>query len=403
MDLHDSPEEGRFRDEIRSWLRENLPEGWGTPAYRGPGEPGGEPETGEERVAFGRAWQRRLYDGGWAGLSWPREFGGRGAGVIESMIYGQEYARARGPNLIQLSVGTALVGPTLIHHGTDAQKARFLEPILKGDEVWCQGFSEPGAGSDLANLRTRGDVEGDEIVVTGQKIWTSFAQHSQWCILIVRTDPDSQRHKGLTFVLVDMKSPGITIRPLVEMTGEAWFNEVFFDGVRVPVENVVGEIGRGWDVVMTTLNVERGSASAHEGLAVQLGRLVELARRTPRGDGVAADDPVIRQKLAQYASELMILRMTGYRNASRLARHGQPGPEGSILKIFWSELDQRIHDTALEILGAAGLVPSGDPAAVEDGFWQHELLWSRAATIYAGTSEIQRNIVAQRALGMPRG
>jgi alkylation response protein AidB-like acyl-CoA dehydrogenase len=374
----------------------HLPEGWGTPACP-------VPETAAERVAFGRAWQRKLYDGGWAGLTWPREYGGRGAGVIESMIWGQEYARVAGPDLIQLAVGMALVGPTLMHHGSDAQKARFLEPILKGEEVWCQGFSEPGAGSDLAALRTRGEVRGDEIVVTGQKIWTSFAQHSQWCIGVVRTDPDSQRHRGLSFVLIDMASPGITIRPLVEMTGEAWFNEVFFDGVRVPVENVVGEIDRGWDVVMTTLNVERSSASAHEGLHVQFRRLVDLARRTPRGDGTAADDPAIRQQLAAHAGELMILRMMSLRNASRLARHGQPGPEGSVLKIFWSELAQRIQDTAVEILGPAVLVPAGDPAAVEDGFWQHELLWSRAGTIYAGTSEIQRNIVAQRALGLPRG
>jgi len=395
MDLRDSPEEARFREEIRDWLRANLPAGWGTPAHP-------EPETAEERVAFGRTWQRRLFEGGWAGLTWPREYGGRGAGVIEAMIYGEEYARARGPDLIHLSVGTSLVGPTLIHHGTDAQKARFLQPILEGEEVWCQGFSEPNAGSDLAGLRTRGEVQGDEVVVTGQKIWTSFAQHAHWCIAVVRTNPEPGRHKGLSFLLVDMQSPGITIRPLVEMTGEAWFNEVFFDDVRVPIENVVGEIDRGWDVVMTTLNVERGSASAHEGLQIQFRRLVDLARRTPRGDGSAAEDPVIRQKLAQYASELMILRMTGYRNASRLARQGTPGPEGSILKLFWSELDQRIKDTALEILGPGGLVPAGDPAAPDDGFWQHELLWSRAGTIYAGTSEIQRNIVAQRALGLPR-
>ncbi|HKJ23328.1 MAG TPA: acyl-CoA dehydrogenase family protein, partial [Myxococcota bacterium] len=318
MDLRDTPEEARFRAEIRGWLRENLPEGWGTPACP-------LPDTGEARVAFGRAWQRKLFDGGWAGLTWPREYGGRGAGPIEALIYAEEYARASAPNLIQLAVGMALVGPTLIHHGTDAQKARFLQPILEGEEVWCQGFSEPGAGSDLANLRTRGEVRADEIVVTGQKIWTSFAQHSQWCIGVVRTDPESRRHRGLTFLLVDMASPGITIRPLVEMTGEAWFNEVFFDGVRVPLANVVGEIDRGWDVVMTTLAVERGSASAHEGLQVQFGRLVELARRTPRGDGVALDDPVVRQKLAAQRAELMILRMTTLRNASRLARRGQPG------------------------------------------------------------------------------
>jgi len=373
MDLRDSAEEARFRAEIRRWLRENLPEGWGTPACP-------LPETGAERVAFGRAWQRKLFEGGWAGLTWPREYGGRGAGPIESLIWGEEYARASGPDLIQLAVGMALVGPTLMHHGTDAQKARFLQPILEGEEVWCQGFSEPGAGSDLANLRTRGEVRGDEIVVTGQKIWTSFAQYSQWCILVVRSDPDSRRHQGLSFVLVDMKSPGITIRPLVEMTGEAWFNEVFFDGVRVPLENVVGEVDRGWDVVMTTLAVERQSASAHEGLQVQFRRLVERARHTPRGHGMALDDPVIRQRLAAHRAELMILRMTTLRNASRLARRGQPGPEGSILKVFWSELAQRIQDTALEILGPAGLVPPGDPGAV-----------------------IQRNIVAQRALGLPRG
>jgi alkylation response protein AidB-like acyl-CoA dehydrogenase len=396
MDLRDSPEEARFRREVHSWLRENLPEGWGTPACP-------EPATAAERVAFGRSWQRKLYEGGYAGLSWPREYGGRGASPLESLIWGEEYARARGPNLIQLAVGTALVGPVLIVHGSEAQKARFLRPILTGDEIWCQGFSEPGAGSDLAALRTRGELRGDEIVVTGQKIWTSFAQHAEWCILVVRTQPGSERHRGLSFLLVDMASPGITLRPLVEMTGEAWFNEVFFDEVRVPVENLVGELHRGWDVVMTTLNVERGSASAHEALQVQYRRLVALAGRTPRGDGMAVDDPVIRQKLAQYASELMILKMTGYRNASRLARQGAPGPEGSILKIFWSELDQRIKNTAIEILGAAGLVPPGDAAAPDEGFWQHELLWSRAATIYAGTSEIQRNIVAQRSLGLPRG
>jgi len=396
MDLHDSSQEAAFRREIRGWLRAHLPEGWGRPAFR-------EPESAEERVAFGREWQRQLHEGGWAGLTWPREFGGRGAGVIEAMIYGEEYARARAPNLIQLAVGTALVGPALIRHGTVAQKERFLEPILRGDEIWCQGFSEPGAGSDLASLRTRGEVHGDEILVTGQKIWTSFAQHAQWCILVIRTDPDSRRHRGLSFVLVDMTSPGITIRPLVEMTGHAWFNEVFFDRVRVPLANVVGQLDRGWDVVRTTLDVERGSASAHEGLRVQFDRLVELARQTPRGDGRAAEDPVIRQQLAQHASELMILRMTGYRNASRLARRGEPGPEGSVLKVFWSELAQRIQDTAFEILGPAGLVPAGDPAAVEQGFWQHELLWARAGTIYAGTSEIQRNIIAQRALGLPRG
>jgi alkylation response protein AidB-like acyl-CoA dehydrogenase len=295
MDLRDSPDEARFRAEVRAWLAASLPPGWGTPACP-------EPAGAAERMAFARAWQRKLCDGGFAGLAWPREYGGRGAGIVESLVWSEEYARARGPDLIQLSVGIALVGPTLIRHGTGAQKARFLAPILRGDEIWCQGFSEPNAGSDLAGLRTRAELRGDEFVVTGQKIWTSFAQHADWCILVVRSDPASERHQGLSFLLVDMKTPGITIRPLVEMTGEAWFNEVFFDGARVPRENLVGELHRGWDVVMTTLDVERGSAAAHEALQVRFRSLLELARRQPRGAGTAARDPAIRQQLARHAS-----------------------------------------------------------------------------------------------------
>jgi alkylation response protein AidB-like acyl-CoA dehydrogenase len=356
-----------------------------------------------ERVEFLKQWQRKLYEGGWSGLDWPRAYGGREIGLFESLIYAEEYTRARAPNLINLSVGPSLVGPTLIAEGEDWQKERFLGPILRGEEVWCQGFSEPGAGSDLAALRTRGEIEGDEIVVTGQKIWTSFARHSDWCILVVRTDPDGARHKGMTFLLVDMKSPGIEIRPLVEMTGEAWFNEVFFDRVRVPRRNVVGEIDEGWSIIMTTLAHERGSAAQHAKLAADVARLVELAKRTPRGAGFAADDPVIRQRLAEYMAKAMILKMTAYRNASSLTEHGVPGPEGSILKLFWSELDQKVKKTALDILGPYALVPEGDPLSVDQGYWAYELLWSRAATIYAGTSEVQRNIIASRTLGLPRG
>lgn len=396
MNLQDTPDEARFRQEVRRWLQANLPPGWGTDAHPLPDDMG-------ERVEFLKRWQRTLFDGGWAGLSWPREFGGRDVGVFESIIYHEEYTRAAAPNMINLSVGPSLVGPTLIAAGAHWQKERFLEPILRGDEVWCQGFSEPGAGSDLAALRTRGEVVGDEVIVTGQKIWTSFARQAEWCILVVRTNPDVPKHKGLTFLLVDMQTPGIEIRPLREMTGEAWFNEVFFDRVRVPLANVVGEIDRGWDIVMTTLAHERGSSAQHARLTADLERLIALARRTPRGSGTAADDPVIRQKLAQFASEIMIVRMTSYRNAGEIARNGIPGPEGSTLKLFWSELDQRVKQAAIEILGPAGLVPEGDPYAVDGGYWAYEMLWSRAATIYAGTSEVQRNILAQRVLGLPRG
>jgi alkylation response protein AidB-like acyl-CoA dehydrogenase len=390
MDLRDTPTEAAFRSEVRAWLAAHVP------------AVGPEPESADEKVAFARRWQRTLFDGGWAGLDWPREHGGRGAGVIEGLIWNEEYAHARGPDRIQLAVGLGLVGPTLVGHGTPEQKQRFLPPILRGDEIWCQGFSEPNAGSDLAALRTRGELRGDEVVVTGQKIWTSFARSAEWCILVIRTNPDAPKHKGLTFLLVDMATPGITLRPLREMTGEAWFNEVFFDGVHVPRANIVGELDRGWDVVVTTLSHERGSSSPHARLAGELDRLVRLARATRYGVGYAADDPMIRQKLATFSTEIAILRLIAWRSAGEIARHGRPGPEGSILKVMWSELDQRMKETALELLGPAGMVPRGDPCAVDGGFWSHELLWSRAATIYAGTSEIQRNIIAQRALGLPR-
>ncbi len=396
MDLRDTPEQAAFRAEVRSWIERNLPEGWREGKVR-------EPEDATERVAFLKRWQRKLYDGGWAGLNWPKEYGGRAIGHIEYLIWAEEYTRLEAPNMINLSVGAALVGPTIMAHGKPWQKEHFLQKILTGEEIWCQGFSEPNAGSDLASLRTRGEVRGDKIVVQGQKTWTSFAHQADHCILVVRTDPQSVRHKGLSFLLVDMKSPGITIRPLVEMTGEAWFNEVFFDGCEVPIENVVGEVNRGWDIVMHTLAHERGSSAQHARLAAEVERLIAICRKLPRGDGkTAADDPLVRQKLMDFVAQNMILRMTAYRNASTIEKHGVPGPEGSTLKILWSSLDQRVKEFAVDLLGPAGLVRRGDPIAVDDGYWAYEALWSRAATIYAGTSEIQRNIVATRVLGLPR-
>ena len=395
MDLRDSPEEAAFRQEARAWLQANLPENWGTSEYEAPADP-------SEEVAFLRAWQRKLYEGGWAGLDWPREYGGRDVDVIQHLIWQEEYTRVRGPDQISMSVSTSLVGPTLMARGADWQKDRFLEPILKGEDVWCQGFSEPNAGSDLASLRTRGVVSGDEIIVQGQKTWTSFAQQADWCILVVRTDPDAPKHKGSTFLLVDMKTPGITIRPLIEMTGHAWFNEVFFDEVRVPIENVVGEINGGWDIVMTTLSVERGSTAQHARLGADLDLLIRAARETPRGEGRATDDPLVRQTLASFAAEMMVLRTSVYRNAWAVKEKGLPGPEGSTLKVLWSEIDQRMKAAAVDILGPRALVQKGDPAALDEGYWAYEALWSRASTIYAGTSEVQRNIIATRVLGLPR-
>lgn len=395
MDLRESPEHARFRLEVRGWLAANLPAGW-RPGARGP-------DTAAQRMRFTRWWQGRLFEGGWAGLAWPRAFGGRELGVREQMIWSEEYARAWGPDLISLGVGISLTGPVLIAKGRPWQREAFLRRILTGEHIWCQGFSEPGAGSDLAALRTRGEVEQDAIVVSGQKIWTSFAQYADWCILVVRTDQGAKRkHDGITFLLVDMQTPGIEIRPLREMTGEDWFNEVFFDRVRVPLENVVGEIGGGWDVILNVLSHERTSASPYARLVAELELLRALARRVPWGSSVAADDPLIRQQLARFTIEATALRLSAWRNVATLERTGVPGPQGSTQKLGWSELDQRVKDLAGRLLGPGGLLLPGDPLAPDEGHWAHEQLWSRAATIYAGTSEVQRNIIAERVLGLPR-
>ena len=391
MDFRLSEPEARFQAEVRDWLAANLPPGWGTPAFTKPEEP-------EEKVRFARWWQRRLDEGGWAGLHWPREYGGRGATPVEQFLFAEEYTRLGAPPMIDIGVGPALVGPTLIHHGTEAQKQRFLPKILTGDEVWCQGFSEPNAGSDLAACRTRAELRGDVFHVSGQKIWTSYARFADWCILLVRTEVHAPKHKGLTFLLVDMKSPGITIRPLVEMTGVAWFNEVFFDDVAVPRENMVGRLNEGWTIAITTLAHERGGAAPHARLQGEMRDVLGLAQRLGR-----AADPPYRQRLAQNFIETEILRLLAWKQVSDLVRRGEPGSEGSYLKLVWSELDMRMKELAIEIEGPYAALARGSKAAVDDGRWEYEYLWSRAASIYAGTSEVQRNIIAQRVLGLPRG
>lgn len=395
MDFKPTAEEEAFRNSIRTWLSANLPAGWGTPEFKSPSTPA-------EQVAFAKSWQNALHRGGWAGITWPKEVGGRGASVIEQLIYNEEYARASAPDILALKIALSLVGPTIISCGTPEQKARFLPAILKGEEIWCQGFSEPNAGSDLASVGTKAELRGDEFIVNGQKIWTSVARHADWCMLVTRTNSEGPKHKGLTFLLVDMTTPGIVIRPLREMTGEEWFNEVFFEDVKVPRANVVGEINGGWNVVMTTLGFERAGSTPHVRLQAQARLLADLARRTQRDGVIAKDHPLYRQRLAQHTIEAAILRYTAYRNVTKVQRTGVPGPEGSILKIFWSELEQRLEDTAFEILGPYGMIPKDAPYAVDQGFWNYELLWSRSGTIYAGTSEVQRNIVAQRSLGLPR-
>lgn len=388
MDFAASQEELDFRASIREWLVANRP------AEPYPDEPAA-------RMAYGRRWARKMYDGGWSGLAWPREYGGRDLTPLEHLIFAEEYTAADAPPLIDQGVGPALTGPTLIHHGTEEQKERFLKPILTGEEIWCQGFSEPGAGSDLAGLQTRAVLDGDELVINGQKVWTSYAKFADWCILIVRTNPDARKHKGLTFVLLDMKTPGITIRPLVEMTGVAWFNEVFFEDVRVPRSLVVGEIDRGWDITITTLSVERGAATPYPRLGKELEDMIALCRRLA-DDTPKLADPRIRQRLAQIATEVHTLKLTVYRSVSQQMRSGRTGPEGSILKLLWSELEQQLMEVASEISGVYAMLDEHAPQAIGAGKWQYGLLWSRAASIYAGTSEVQRNILSQRVLGLPR-
>ena len=388
MDLAYSPAEERFRRELRDWLAAN------------PLDPA--PADIDAWVAHGKAWQRRLYEAGWCGVHWPAAYGGRGASLIEQIIFQEEMARAGAPQLINLA-GLTMGGPVLIAHGTEAQKRRYLQKILSADEIWCQGFSEPNAGSDLAALRTRAVVDGDDFVVNGQKVWTSYARYADWCMLLVRTDPDAPKHKGITFLLVDMRSPGVTVRPLRQISGDEDFNEVFFEDVRVPRANVVGAVNGGWDIAITTLMHERQTLTFSRQLQsrVALEQLLTLARRWPAGAPLVRQ-PLARQQLAAAVIESEAMRYTALRNLTRTLRGGEPGPEGSVEKLFWSEMYQRMLEHAVALTGPFGQLMEGSPYAVDGGRWPHLMLYSRGRTIAAGSSEIQRNIIAERVLGLPR-
>ena len=396
MDLNYSAEEERFRDEVRAWLAANLPKD-GESLYH-------ESEKMEEWMAFLKSWQRKLYDAGWSGISWPKEYGGRGATIIEELIFTEEMARARAPNLMNVSIGIELVGPAIIHHGTEEQKRRYLPKILSAEEIWSQGFSEPGAGSDLASLRTVAVEEDNHFVVTGQKVWTSWAEYSEYCILLARTDPAAPKHKGISCLLVDMHSPGITIRPTVQITGEAEFSEVFFDDVRVPKKNLLGGLNQGWKVAMTILAHERGTSAIRYQIRFrsELDDLINLAKSFARDGHQAAEDPLLKQKLAQAFIEVEILKYNIYRSVTQIMRSGKPGPESSIVKLFWSEMDRRQKEAGMETLGMYSQLVQHSKWAIDHGRWPRAFLWSRAGTIYAGSSEIQRNIIAERVLGLPK-
>ncbi len=395
MDFKLSAEEGRFRDGLRQWLEANSPGDWGKIRRSLPGREG--------QAAFLIAWQRRLHAAGYVGLHWPPAYGGRGATVMEQAIFYEEMARARAPELPN-AIGLDMAGPAIIAHGTEAQKQKHLPRILSADHIFCQGFSEPGAGSDLAAVQTRAERRDGVYVLNGQKVWTSYAHYANWCILLARTDPAAPRHKGLTYLIVDMQSPGFALRPLRQMSGDAEFNEIFLDNVAVPAENVLGREDGGWEVAITTLMFERGPRTLSRQLLLRQGiaEALELARSVQRNGAPASRDPVMRQRLAQLYIDSETLRYANLRILTRLLRGEQPGPEGSASKLFFSETWQRLLELGLELQGPYGTLWQGSERAVADGWWQFRHLRSRGDTIAGGTSEIMKNILSERVLGLPK-
>jgi alkylation response protein AidB-like acyl-CoA dehydrogenase len=391
MNFDFSEQEETFRKEVRHWLETNVPDDLRGRAFASS-------RADRDEVRRLRAWQKTMHAAGYVGMDWPREFGGRGASIVEMVILYQEMARAESPQFVNRG-GISMLGPTLMKHGTPAQQRRFLPKILTAEELWCQGFSEPNAGSDLANLQTRAVRDDGHFVVNGQKVWTSMAHVADWCFLLVRTSPDAPKHKGISFLLVDMTTPGITVRPLRQITGEAEFNEVFFDNVRVPSEHLVGRLDEGWSVAITTLAYERDLLTfiRHVSLRNALHRLVRLVQQQKK-----STDPIVRQKVASLWTSEQALQLNGYRSLTNILRGGAPGPEGSTSKLFWSQVDQDLAQTATEVIGPYSQIAPGSPWAPDDGQWEFYELLARASGIRAGTSEILRNILAERVLGLPK-
>jgi alkylation response protein AidB-like acyl-CoA dehydrogenase len=377
MDLTFSEPELAFRDELRAWFAQH--------------EPGAEPHGDEDaHYAWRRDYQRELATDGWAAVHWPVEYGGRGATLTQSAIFFEELGRSGAPMMANV-LGVLLAGPTIMAYGTPEQKDRYLAPILTGEEIWCQGFSEPDAGSDLASLKTRAVKDGDEWVITGQKVWTSGAQYSKWCMLVARTDPEAPKHKGLTYFLMDMDQEGVEVRPLRQITGESEFNELFIDGARIPDENVLGGVGNGWRVALTTLMNERAGLAFF--LQVRMRQLLDRLIGEAMARGLL-DDPVIAGRLGEMHLKAEVLRLTAYRGLTAIEKYGEPGPEGSLTKWMWSETNQQLTQLAADLLGPVALQAGGR--------WSYELLRARGNSIEGGTTEVLKNIVAERVLGLPR-
>ncbi|MGQ0824006.1 MAG: acyl-CoA dehydrogenase family protein [Actinomycetota bacterium] len=392
MDFRDSASERAFRDEVRTWLAEHL-----TGEFAALGSAGGPAdETGwDVRLE----WEKLLGRDRWVGVSWPVEYGGRGADVAQQIIFNEEYAKANAPARISF-FGEGLFAPTLIQFGTDEQKRRFLPKIQTVEELWCQGFSEPNAGSDLANIQTRAVLDGHEWVITGQKVWTTLAHRADWCFVVCRTDTESSAHHGLSYVLCPMDQSGIEVRPLRQLTGSAEFNEVFFDGARTAKENVLGPVGEGWKVAMATLGFERGTAFLSQQLSFEQEMSTLLAAARKNG---SAGDTVVRDELAQRYIGLQVMKYNGMRMLTNLVHRGALGPEASIGKLFWTSWHRAFGETAMKVLGTDALAVARASDGVYDLDELHRIFMaSRAETIYAGSSEIQRNIIGERVLGLPR-
>ena len=389
MDLGFTTEEESFRQEVRSWLEANLPAGWrqdGRGGYRD-----------EEDTELQREWQRKLYEGGWLKLGWPKEAGGRGATPVMQAIYQEEMARAGAPGILG-RLGVTLLAPTLVGHGTQWQQDTYVEKILSGELIFCQGFSEPDAGSDLAGLRTRAEPRDGRWILNGQKTWSSGAHYADKSFLLARTDLEAEPHRGIGFFLVDMHQPLIEVRRIKQMTGGGEFCEIFLSGAEVEDRDLVGRPGDGWKIAMTVFGFERGGLAQAARFERAVAELAALARE--RGAG---GDPSTRQKIAQAQIEAHVFRLIGLRNLSK-AQHGQaPGPEASVTKLYWSEMDKRLQEAAVGVEGMYGALSPESSLAIEDGRWQYGWMWAQAETIYAGSSEIQRNIIAERVLGLPRG
>jgi alkylation response protein AidB-like acyl-CoA dehydrogenase len=393
MDFNFTPEDEEFRKVFRTWLEANAPK---HPVSELDAIAEADEGEWDRRVA----WFKKLASGGWTGIDWPKEYGGRGASILQTIVYHQELARVHAP-LPYVGSGVGLIGPTLMHWGTEEQKRSHVPRVLTGEEIWCQGYSEPGSGSDLASLQTRAIEDGDYFVVNGQKVWTSNAQYSDWIFLLVRTDPGAPKHRGISYLLVDMKTPGITVRPLVQMTGASGFNEVFFEDVRVPKKNLVGEKNNGWQVAITTLMFERNGAGGGGGGMMH--ELVRLAHSVERNGRIAWEDSSVRQKIVEFYCEQQALKYTGFRQLTRRLKGLPPGPEGSMMKLVGTELNLRMSLFAMELLGPYSQLEYQAAHAIDHGKWSFRMLAARGGTIAAGTNQIQHNIIGERVLGLPKG